>query len=200
MRTPEVPGTPTPEERGIEVFEWLDRPIEAAVPGPLCGWRLPIVLASVFIGRNSLRLSSPRAANLDRIADVLFTRLEGGPQSIRREAAPLSLPFLDADVWIFRMPPGVDPDRSEELARGDRALFRERVDSSAAEEPGQPVAAWGIERSQGGRQKRAGQADGGCEAARTARGPLEHESALQGLSVRPLAEAARSGLRAGRGG
>jgi hypothetical protein len=117
MRTPEVPGTPIAEDSGIEVFEWLDRPIEAAVPGRPSEWGLPIVLASVFIGRNSLRLSSPRAANLDRIADVFFTRLEGGPKAIRREAAPLPLPFLDADVWIFRLPPGALPGSSEELAR-----------------------------------------------------------------------------------
>ena len=70
----------------------------------LSGWRLPIVLASVFINRSSLRLSSPRPVTLDRIDEVLFARLEAGPASIRREAAPLPLPFLDADLWIFRIP------------------------------------------------------------------------------------------------
>ena len=105
------------EERDIEVFEWLDQPLSNAVPGQLSGSRLPIVLASVFISRNSLRLSSPRPANLDRIADALFARLDGGPKAIRREAAPLPLPFLDADVWIFRLPADLDPSASEELAR-----------------------------------------------------------------------------------
>ncbi len=117
VRKPEVPGAAPGEEREIEVFEWLDQPLGNAVPEQLSGWRLPIVLASVFIGRNSLRLSSPRPANLDRIADALFTRLDGGPKAIRREAAPLPLPFLDADVWIFRLPADLDPTASEELAR-----------------------------------------------------------------------------------
>ncbi len=117
VRKPEVPGAAPGEERDIEVFEWLDQPLSNAVPEQLSGSRLPIVLASVFIGRNSLRLSSPRPANLDRIADVLFTRLDGGPKAIRREAAPLPLPFLDADVWIFRLPAELDPAASEELAR-----------------------------------------------------------------------------------
>ena len=75
------------------------------------------MLASVFISRNSLRLSSPRPATLDRIAEVLFARLEGGPKSIRREAAPLPLPFLDADLWIFRIPADAPPSSGDELTR-----------------------------------------------------------------------------------
>ena len=70
-----------------------------------------MVLASVYIGGQTLRLSSPRVENLERIEELLFPRLEADAGSIRREASPLPLPFLDADVWIFRMPPGLDPDR-----------------------------------------------------------------------------------------
>ena len=81
------------------------------------GWRLPIVLASVFISRNSLRLSSPRPATLERIAEVLFARLEARPASIRREAAPLPLPFLDADLWIFRIPADALPSSGDDLTR-----------------------------------------------------------------------------------
>ena len=62
------------------------------------------VLASVYIGSQTLRLSSPRVENLERIEEALFPRLENGAGSVRREASPLPLPFLDADVWIFRDP------------------------------------------------------------------------------------------------
>ncbi len=115
--SPRAPDGSLEEDHSIQVFEWLDRPIEAAAAGELHGWNLPIVLATVFISRTSLRLSSPRAANLDRIADLLFPRLEGGPKRLRREAAPLPLPFQDAGLWIFRIPPSVDAAAGESLAR-----------------------------------------------------------------------------------
>ncbi len=114
---PRAPGTSLGEDHDIEVFEWLDRPIDAAAPSQLSGWRLPIVLASVFINRKSLRLSSPRPVTLERIAEVLFARLEARPASIRREAAPLPLPFLDADLWIFRIPGDALPGSGDDLTR-----------------------------------------------------------------------------------
>jgi tetratricopeptide (TPR) repeat protein len=115
--SPRAPGTPLGEDLDIEVFEWLDRPIHFDVPSRLSGSRLPIVLGTVFISRNSLRLSSPRPATLDRIADTLFPRLEGGPKMIRREAAPLPLRFQDAALWIFRIPAELEASSGEELAR-----------------------------------------------------------------------------------
>jgi hypothetical protein len=115
--SPAAPGIPLAEDLEIEVFEWLDRPIQAAVASRPGGCRLPIVLAIVFINRNSLRLSSPRPATLDRIADALFPRLDGGPKMIRREAAPLPLRFQDAALWIFRISPEVEASAGEELAR-----------------------------------------------------------------------------------
>jgi tetratricopeptide (TPR) repeat protein len=114
---PRAPTTPVGENHDIEVFEWLDRPIHNAVPSRPGGSRLPIVLATVFVSRNSLRLSSPRLATLDRIADALFPRLEGGPKMVRREAAPLPLRFQDAALWIFRIPAEVEASAGEELAR-----------------------------------------------------------------------------------
>ena len=113
-RSPEIS---VGEDHDIEVFEWLDRPIEPAAALELRGWRLPIVLATVFVSRNSLRLSSPRADSLERVADLFFPRLEGGPKRLRREAAPLPLPFQDAALWIFRIPPGVGASSGESLAR-----------------------------------------------------------------------------------
>ena len=75
------------------------------------------IMASVYKKGRTLRLSSPRAENLERIEEALFPRLEKGAEPVRREASPLPLPFLDADVWIFRIPSGVDPDRADQLSR-----------------------------------------------------------------------------------
>ncbi len=122
---PRPPGSSGGEDLDIEVFEWLDRPIDAAVPSRLSGWRLPTVLASVFISRRTLRLSSPRPATLERIAEVLFARLEARPESIRREAAPLPLPFLDADLWIFRITANAPAGAGDDLTREAIELYFE---------------------------------------------------------------------------
>src|SRR5262249_34866072 len=73
----------------------------------------------------TLRLSSPRVETIERIEAALFPRLEDGALSIRREAAPLPLPFLDAAVWTFRIPPDVDLDRAAQLRRESVELYFE---------------------------------------------------------------------------
>ena len=52
---------------------------------------LPVVLASVYISRRTLRLSSPRVENLERIEEALVPQARGRRRSIRREASPLPL-------------------------------------------------------------------------------------------------------------
>ncbi|MHB1558768.1 MAG: tetratricopeptide repeat protein, partial [Isosphaeraceae bacterium] len=100
-----------------------DRPVPAA--------SLPVVLATLFIDRSArkLRLSSPRGDTLQQVEERLLARMPGGSGSypghpagrggIRalREATPLPLPFLDADVWTVRLPPGLDPIRADDLRR-----------------------------------------------------------------------------------
>jgi tetratricopeptide (TPR) repeat protein len=129
--TPRAPGVPAGLAPDVEVLEWLDqRTPEAATGGadrPATAAALPIVLASVIVDPSSrtLRLSSPRVETLQQAEESLFSRLGigGGPErgggaaSIRREAAPLPLPFLDADVWTVRIPAGLEPSRTEELQR-----------------------------------------------------------------------------------
>ena len=115
--TPRAPGASAADTPDIEVFDWLDRP--ASNPSlSVHNNDLPrTILASVYISGRTLRLSSPRAENLERVEEILFPRLENGVEPVRREASPLPLPFLDADVWIFRIPSGVDPDRADQLTR-----------------------------------------------------------------------------------
>jgi tetratricopeptide (TPR) repeat protein len=115
--TPRVPGAGPDDAPEIEVFEWLDKPM--ANPGQPRGHNLlpPTVLATVYLSRQTLRLSSPRVENLEQIEEALFPRLEHGAGAVQREASPLPLPFLDADVWTFRLPPGLDPGLADQLSR-----------------------------------------------------------------------------------
>ncbi len=78
---------------------------------------LPRVLASVYIDRHGLRLSSPRLETLQRVEELLFQRHEYRAESVRREVAPLPLPFLDADVWTFRTPREIDRAQADDLRR-----------------------------------------------------------------------------------
>ncbi len=119
--TPHVPGVEPGPAPDIEVFEWLDR----RIPDPAEAARLsragdlPVALASVYVGRSAgtLRLSSPRVETLRQIEELLLARIEVGHRKIRREAAPLPLPFLDADVWTVRVPPGLEPAHVDQLMR-----------------------------------------------------------------------------------
>jgi tetratricopeptide (TPR) repeat protein len=115
--TPRAPGATVEERSEIEVFEWLDRPVSQLAGRRAATALPPTVLASVYIKGHTLRLSSPRVETLERIEEILFPRLENGGGSVRREASPLPLPFLDADVWIFRIPPDLEPDRADQLSR-----------------------------------------------------------------------------------
>jgi tetratricopeptide (TPR) repeat protein len=123
--TPRAPGDAPDESSEIEVFEWLDRPASSLDQGPLYASELPVVLASVFISRHSLRLSSLRVEALERVEEMLFLRLQAGSGPVRREAVPLPFPFLDADLWTFRIPPGVDPHLAEQLQRESVELYFE---------------------------------------------------------------------------
>jgi tetratricopeptide (TPR) repeat protein len=115
--TPRAPGNSEVRSSETEVFEWLDRRFSSPGEGHAEVPRVSFVLASTYAGRQSLRLSSPRAENLERIEEALFPRLGDAVRAVEREATPLPLPFLDADVWTFRIPPGYDRDVTERLTR-----------------------------------------------------------------------------------
>ncbi len=131
--TPQVPGAePAPE---VEVFEWPDQRMPDVVevdPGGIAtAAELPVVLAAVLVqpASRTLRLSSPRVETLPPVEERLLHRLgidangrpivgdDRGGLTILREAAPLPLPFLDADVWTVRMPAGLEPTRADDLRR-----------------------------------------------------------------------------------
>ncbi len=117
VRTPRPPGGPADDAAEIEVYEWYDRPLEAAAGAARSARDLPTVLASVYTNGESLRGSSPRLRSLQQIEEILLPRLEDRERSIKREASPLPLPFLDADIWTFRIPAGIEREQADELAR-----------------------------------------------------------------------------------
>lgn len=114
---PHEPGKAPDSETGVDVFEWLDSPAQASETADSSIARLPRVLASVYIDRRRLRLSSPRIESLQRVEELLLERHEIGARPVRREVTPLPLPFLDADVWTFRTPRNIDSALADDLRR-----------------------------------------------------------------------------------
>jgi tetratricopeptide (TPR) repeat protein len=117
LKAPLIPGESVANTPSIDVFEWLDRPFSIDPEQDRLAARLPMVLATVYISKNSLRLSSPRADALELAEEKLRRDPDVGSRSIERQASPLPFPFLDADVWIFRIPAGLDNDLGISLAR-----------------------------------------------------------------------------------
>lgn len=121
---PEIRRIPAPRDPtraddqppDLVVLEWLDRPfpVAEAVRGEA---DLPRVLATVYITEGTLRLSSPRVETLEEVEEKLRRFLGNQVPPEARVAAPLPLPFLDADVWTARMPEGLDRELANRLAR-----------------------------------------------------------------------------------
>jgi tetratricopeptide (TPR) repeat protein len=115
--TPRDPVTELPRA-DAEVFEWLDRPLPEK-PEAMTSAALPRLQATVLRTPHALRLSSPDPLTLDEILDPLGQVLgEDIERTIRREATPLPLPLLDAALWTFRLPRGLDPEVEHPLTRG----------------------------------------------------------------------------------
>ena len=114
--TPRDPTRPEASLADLEVLEWLDRPFPPAetVHGES---DLPRVLATVYITPGAIRLSSPRVETLELAEEKLRRMLGAAALPVERVAAPLPLPFLDADVWTTRIPEGLDRDIAHGLAR-----------------------------------------------------------------------------------
>ncbi len=105
---PVDPATGQVTRPDLDLFEWL----EPRATGP--SRRL---LATLIRSRGTLRLSGPDPTALERaVAEVV--RL-AGPRiaSIRREATPLPLAFLDAAVWALRIDPETPPEVADGLNR-----------------------------------------------------------------------------------
>jgi tetratricopeptide (TPR) repeat protein len=122
--TPLDPSRPETHHPDLQVLEWLDRPFPAAAHTDGAAG-LPRVMATVYITPDSLRLSSPRVETLEEVEEKLrrLMGMQAGP--LERVAAPLPLPFLDADVWTARFPEGLDRELVHRLARDSVEYYYE---------------------------------------------------------------------------
>ncbi len=100
---PVDPVTGQPQLTDAAIYEWLDGPLDGDQPRRL--------LALVMRSPRGLRVSSPEPIGLNRVIDDVARRLPPAVPPPRREATPLPLAFLDADVWAARLPAGLDPDQ-----------------------------------------------------------------------------------------
>ncbi len=121
---PEIRQIPAPRDpmrsddslAEIEVMEWIDRRFPE--PSSLRGESdLPRVLATIYITSGTIRLSSPRVDTLEIAEEKLRRMLGAETKALERVAAPLPLPFLDADVWTVRLPEDLDRELAHRLSR-----------------------------------------------------------------------------------
>ncbi len=121
---PRDPTRPEDSPGDLEVLEWLDRafPVAETVRGES---DLPRVLATVYLSAGTIRLSSPRVETLEIAEEKLRRMLGPDARPQQRVAAPLPLPFLDADVWTARMPEGLDHELAHRLIRETCEVYYE---------------------------------------------------------------------------
>lgn len=112
------PATGTAQFPDAQAFTWLDRPESEQTPDLGTAPGVPRVLAQILRLPGHLRVSSPDAVSLERVFSELMTAFGDRLSPMRRESVPLPIPLLDAAVWTFRIPPGVDPETARTLARG----------------------------------------------------------------------------------
>jgi tetratricopeptide (TPR) repeat protein len=114
---PVDPATGQPQFPDARAYTWLDRAHAPDLGVTNRVSDLPRVLAQVLNLPGALRLSSPDADSLDRVFSELMAAFGELLVPLKREATPLPLPLLDAAVWTFRIPPGLEPETSQRLAR-----------------------------------------------------------------------------------
>ncbi|WP_337175768.1 hypothetical protein [Paludisphaera sp.] len=109
--TPHDPTRPDAKAADVEVLEWLDRPFPDADRDDegVSAAELPRVLATIYLGPETLRLSSPCVDGLERAEERLRLLVDDPGDAVERTAAPLPLPFLDAAAWTARFREGRDP-------------------------------------------------------------------------------------------
>jgi len=121
LRRLPTPAVPTANSIGLpalNVFEWLERPMSDVFGLDSADTAREVsVLATLYVNDKSLRLSSPLAETLETALERLGQVVDLEDRELEREAAPLPLPFLDAAVWTFRIPDGLDPAISDRLIR-----------------------------------------------------------------------------------
>ncbi len=123
--TPVDPATGQPTRADVRLFEWLDG-VDPAV-GNAAGGMVRRLLATAIETTSSLRLSGPDPALLETAVQEVIGRVGPGLASLKREATPLPLAFLDAAVWAIRLPVGIDPEEADMANRAAVERYYETV-------------------------------------------------------------------------
>lgn len=98
-------------------FEWLDRPMPEHIPA-LTAAELPLVLASVVASGAAVRYSTPVRDHIGEIeAHLLPAATADEAESWQRATSVLPLSLLDAAVFTFRLPHGLEDDTAQSLTR-----------------------------------------------------------------------------------
>ncbi len=121
--TPLDPTSGLPTRPDIQIFEWLDRPDSQLGDGP--SGEIRRILATAIRSSGSLRLSGPDPTLLEQAVAEAVRACGPWVTSVRREAGPLPLAFLDAAVWAIRFPVGTDPEAADELNRSSVERYYE---------------------------------------------------------------------------
>jgi tetratricopeptide (TPR) repeat protein len=103
------PVTGRPELSEARLYEWLD--------GDQQSDGLRKVRATVVRLPGTVRLSGTDPVLLEEAFAEVGRITAGRVASVRRQATPLPLAFLDAAVWAIRMPPGLDDEARSRLNR-----------------------------------------------------------------------------------
>jgi len=110
IANPIDPVTGRPELSEARLYEWLVRDWEDG--GDLRKLRGTLVRLP-----GSLRISGTDPVLLEEIFAEVSHQTIGRVASVRRQATPLPLAFLDAAVWAIRMAPGLDEEARSRLNR-----------------------------------------------------------------------------------
>ncbi|WZO97160.1 hypothetical protein EP7_004182 [Isosphaeraceae bacterium EP7] len=127
VRTPgaaEIGVAGTGETR---VFEWLDRPFGEDLHAATGVEDIPRLLAMGVASSGSLRFSSPEPLGLDEAIEALDEVGMFAGCDVERSATPLQLTLLDAAVWSFRLPEGLEAEHRGPLYRAEVEHYYESI-------------------------------------------------------------------------
>jgi tetratricopeptide (TPR) repeat protein len=128
IANPIDPVTGLPQLSEARIYEWLDRPWQVETTSELAtSTDLRRVRATVVRLPGQLRLSGTDPILLEEAVNEAARLVGPRLASIRREATPLPLAFLDAAVWAIRMPPGLDEEAHARLNRSAVERYYEVV-------------------------------------------------------------------------
>ncbi len=111
---PVDPVTNEPRLADAKLYEWLDLP---PAPGAASFLDVRRVRATVVRSVRWARFSGLDPSLLESVLAEVAALVGDRVATIRREATPLPLAFLDAAVWAIRIPEGTEPELANSLNR-----------------------------------------------------------------------------------